>query len=296
MNPMTTMNWDDLRFVVALSRAGTLAKAARSLGVDQTTVGRRIEAAERALSVHLFTRSTAGYVLTAEGERLLDPLQRVEDSVHAVLRSVQARDERIEGVVRLTSPETFGVAWLAPRLGELCARHAGLAFELVPSGAVMDLVRREADIAIRLFRTRHASLVVRRFATVAYGIYATASYLRRRPVAGPADLARHALLLPSSGVELAWVKKLAPAARAAVQSELSLGLLEAARADAGLAALPRYLGDAATDLVHVPMPEAPSEALWLTVHKDLRTMPRVRRVLDYLVEKVADDERGLLGA
>lgn len=290
------MNWDDLRFVVALSRSGSLAKAGRALGVDQTTVGRRIEAAERALSVHLFTRSTAGYVLTAEGERLLGPLQQVEDSVHAVLRSVQGRETEMAGTVRVTSPETFGIAWLAPRLAALASEHTGLVFELLPSAAVMDLVRREADIAIRPFRTRHASLVVRRFATVVYGFYATASYLRRRPVGGADDLERHPLLLPTSGVDLAWAKKLAPAARVTFQSELSLGLLEAARADAGVAVLPRYLGDAAPDVVHLPMPAPPSEALWLTVHKDLRTTPRVRMVLDHLVGAAKADQRGLLGA
>ena len=110
------MNWDDLRFVLALSKAGSLARAAKELKVDHTTVGRRIEAVEADLGLRLFTRTTTGYVLTAEAERLLPDIEQVEEAVHTLERVVYAQHDSIEGIVRITSGETFGACYLAPRL------------------------------------------------------------------------------------------------------------------------------------------------------------------------------------
>lgn len=290
------MNWDDLKFVAALARAGSLARTAAVLGVDHTTVGRRVDAAERALGLRLFTRTAAGYLLTREGEQLVAPLREVEDSVLALERGVHAQRAVLAGTVRVTSPESFGVAYLAPRLARFGRQYPALCVELVPAGAVLDLGRSEAELAVRMFRTRHEGVVARCIGEVGYGLYASAGYLAGRPIKGPADLHAHPLLLPASGVELTWVRQLVPQQRAAFVSDVSLALAEAARADAGVAALPRYLGDAAAGLVHVPMPREPSEKLWLTVHRDLRQTPRVRVVLDFLVRAVAADQALLLGA
>ena len=290
------MNWDDLKFVAALARAGSLAKTATVLGVDHTTVGRRIEAAERALGLRLFTRTAAGYVLTREGEQLIAPLRQVEDAVLALERGVHAQRDVLEGTVRITSPETFGIAYLAARLARFGRQYPALCIELVPAGAVLDLGRSEAELAVRFFRTRHETLVVRRIGEVGYGLYASAAYVARHPLKGPGDLHAHALLLPSSGVELTWLRQLAPDTRPAFVSDVSLVLAEAARADAGVAALPRYLGDATPGLTHLPMLREPTETLWLTVHRDLRQTPRVRVLFDFLVSAVAADRGLLLGA
>jgi DNA-binding transcriptional LysR family regulator len=290
---MHTMNWDDLRFVAALSRMGSLVKTAKLLGVDHTTVGRRIEAAERALGLRLFTRTSSGYVLTHEGEQLTAPLRLVEDAVQSLERGVEGQRGGLEGTVRVTSPETFGVAYLASRLARFGRQHASLRIELRPAGAVLDLSRLEAEIAVRFFPTRHERLVVRRVGRVGHGLYASPTYLARRPLKAPRDLAAHALLLPTSGVELEWVKRLAPAAKSGFVSDVSLGLAEAALADAGVAVLPRYLGDATLGLLHVPMPGEPSDPLWLTVHRDLRHTPRVRVLLDFLAA-TAKADRALL--
>src|SRR5689334_4799791 len=152
------MNWDDLRFVLALSRAGSLARAAKELRVDHTTVGRRIEAVEADLGVRLFTRTTTGYVLTAEASALLPEIQRVEEAVLALERGAHAQHDSLEGSVRITSGETFGACYLAPRLVSFGRRHPGLTIELVTGGVVLDLARREADIAVRLFRSSHENL------------------------------------------------------------------------------------------------------------------------------------------
>lgn len=290
------MNWDDLRFVAALSRAGSLAKTAVALGVDHTTVGRRVEAAERALGLRLFARTAAGYALTREGEQLLAPLRQVEDAVLALERGVHAGRGALSGTVRVTSPESFGIAYLASRLACFGRQHPALCVELVPAGAVLDLSRSEAELAVRCFRTRHESVVARRVGDIRYGLYASAAYLARRPLTGAAELPGHPLLLPTSGVELTWLQKLAPGLRPSFVSEVSLVLAQAAGADAGVTALPRYLGDTTPGLVHLPMPREPTEPLWLTVHRDLRRTPRVRVLFNFLVAALRTDRALLLGA
>lgn len=290
------MNWDDLRFVVTVARQGSLVSAARELDVEHTTVGRRVDAAERALNAKLFARSTGGLVLTAEGEHLLESLQRVEDAVSALERRASAERSELHGTVRVTAPETFGATWLAPRLASFSREHPGLHIDLDPSGQVLDLGRRQAEIAVRFFRAKQKALVVRRIADVAHGLYAARSYLSRYPLRTARELKAHPLLsAPPASIEAKWLAKLSGGARPVFTSTLTVALVSAAKTGAGIAVLPRYLGDAEPELKHLPMPDEPSEPLWLTVHRDLRSTPRVRAVLDYLIDAFERDRAALRG-
>lgn len=292
------MNWDDLRYALALVDAGSLARAAKALGVDHTTVGRRVDALEASLGVRLFTRTPAGYIPTTDADRLLGPMRQVEDAVHAVARRASAQREVLEGRLRVTSPETFGVTYLAPCLAELQRAHAGLAIELVPAGEVFDLGKRQAELAVRFFRSPHKDLVLRRAAVVGYGLYASHAYLSARPVRRRDGLQAHAFLsVPEEeAIEAAWLRRICPGARVAFTSTVSIALAGAARASAGIAILPRYLGDRDPALRHVPMPDEPTEPLWLTVHRDLQKTPRVRALLDFLSARMKDDAALLRGA
>lgn len=294
---MHTMDWDDLRFVLAVARAGSLVRASKILAVDHTTVGRRIDAAETALGVRLFTRTPAGYVPTADADRLLAPMAAVEDAVMAVERGAQARRARLEGRVRVTSPETFGISYLAAELARFGVDHPELAIELVPAGAVLDLGRREAELAVRAVKPRQAGLVARRVGAIGYGMYASHAYWARRPLRSRDDLAAHAILAAPGArdLECVWLTKLCPKARASFVSEFSLALLAAARASAGIAILPRYLGDADPSLRHIPMPDEPHEAIWLTMHRDLRDAPRVRALADHIADALRRDASMLRG-
>lgn len=293
---MGPLSWDDLRFVAVVARRGSLLAAASELGVDHTTVGRRIAAAEKGLGATLFARSTNGLTLTPEGEALLEPLQRIEDAVHTLVRKVGAEREELAGTVKVTAPESFGIAWLAPRLAELARQHPGLHIDLDPSGAVLDLARRQAEVALRHVRSKDASLVSRHAADLGHGLYGSRSYLARYPVRGPQDLAGRPMLMSSPGdLESDWLFELAPDARPIFTCVLGVALVNAARTGAGLAVLPRYLGDAEDDLVYLPMPEEPRQALWLTVHKDLRKTPRVRVVLDFIAETLKREQAALRG-
>jgi DNA-binding transcriptional LysR family regulator len=292
------MNWDDLRFVLALHKAGSLARAARELRVDHTTVGRRIEAVESDLGVRLFTRTTTGYVPTAEAERLLPDIEQVEAAVLSLERGAHASHDSLEGSVRITSGETFGACYLAPRLAAFGREHPGLTIELVTGGEVLDLARREADVAVRFFRSQHESLVVRRVAELAHALYASDDYLARRPLQSADELHEHAILTTTPGpnvVEAAWMDRITLGARPAFVSNLTTALVAAARAGAGIAVLPRYLGDPEPTLRRLPMPDEPREAIWITVHRDLKHTRRVRVVLDFLNECLQRDRGLLLG-
>ncbi|MCC6624876.1 MAG: LysR family transcriptional regulator [Deltaproteobacteria bacterium] len=290
------MNWDDLRFVIAVARHGSLLGAARALAVEHTTVGRRVDAAERALGTRLFARSTTGLVLTAEGEQLLAPLQRVEDAVAALERRASAERSELVGTVKVTASESFGVAWLAPRLADVARRHPGLHIDLDPSGAVLDLSRRQAEIAVRAFRSQDKSLIVRRGADIGYGLYASKAYLARWPLRDPSELAERPLLTSvGDDRDAAWLARLSGGARPTFTSPLAIALAAAAKAGAGIAVLPRWLGDAEPELAYLPMPDEPRDTLWLTVHRDLRATPRVRAVLDFLIATLQAERAALRG-
>jgi len=290
------MNWDDLRFVLVVNEVGSLAKASQRLGVDHTTVGRRIEAMERALKVRLFTRTPAGYVPTADAQRLLAPMQRVEGAVRELEREVSST-ATLTGPMRVTSPETLGATWLAKVLAQFQAEHSQVQLELVPSGQVLDLGRREAELAVRFFRSKQEHLVARRVATVGYGLYASHGYLKRRPVHGPERLHEHALLSSNSDddLEARWLRRLDKRAKPAFTSPLSFTLLTAAKEGAGVAVLPCYLADEEPSLQKIAAPDAPSEVMWLTVHRDLRETPRVRALMDVVISAAKRDAQRLAG-
>ncbi len=290
------MNWDDLRFVIAVARHGSLLAAAKALAVEHTTVGRRVDAAERTLGAKLFARSTTGLVLTAEGEQLLEPLQRVEDAVSALERRASAEQSELVGTVKVTAPESFGIAWLAPRLAMFARQHPGLHIDLDPTGAVRDLSRRQAEVAVRFFRSKDATLVTRRLGDVGQGLYAARSYLARYPVRSAADLVDRPLLSgPPGDGETVWFAKLAGDTPPVFTSVLAVALVGAAKAGAGIAVLPRYLGDAEPELEYLPMPNEPHDPLWLTVHRDLRATPRVRAVMDFIVSQCQRERVALRG-
>ncbi len=295
------LDWDDLRFVLVVADTGALAAAARVLGVDHTTVGRRLEGCERQLGLRLFTRNTTGLSLTADGERVLAPLRDVELAVAAVLRAAEQTktvDAGVSGVVRVTAPETFGVAWLAPALTRFGLKHPALQVELAPSGAMFDLGRQQAEIAVRMFRSRADGLVAAKAGVVAYGLYASAA-VASQSTPTTATLHQHRVVCPRDAkeLELRWLRQLNPQVAPTFCSEVSLALLEVVKADGGFAVLPCYLADAA-GLVRVHLdgaPPLPEEPIWLTAHKDLRHAPRVRATFDFLRDAIAADADRLSG-
>jgi DNA-binding transcriptional LysR family regulator len=288
------MNWDDLRYVLALAEAGSLARAARELKVDHTTVGRRIEAIEAELGLKLFTRAASGYTLMTEAQDLLSEIRQVEVSVLAVERAAQGRDRALRGKVRVTASEAFGSRYVAPRLAAFTRKHPEISIDFKSAAHALDLSRREADIAIRFFRSRHAYLVVKRVAEFGYALYASDEYLGRRGMPRKTEeLRKHDFILfdlpypePHEGT---WLDDQAKGARVAMTTNSTAVALGAVTGGAGIALLPRFIGDWEPILRRIPMPNEPTLAVWLTIHKDLQHAAPVRSVLDFLSETFRAD-------
>jgi DNA-binding transcriptional LysR family regulator len=280
--------WDDLRIFLAVLRTRSHAAAGRTLRVAPTTVGRRVSALEAAVGARLFTRTPDGLVATAAARALAGRAERVEAEVLEAERELTGADERPTGTVRITSGDGFAAFVLGPALPELLRTHPGLTVEIRADVRALDLTRGEADVALRLFRPREASLVARRLGVERYGLYAAPSYLERHGTPRTArDLAGHDLVL--YGAELdrmrtqAWLRQTAEGARIAVRTSNTTAMHAACAAGAGVALLTASAvrGDPAFAPV-LPRLEPPSNEIWAVTHPDLRASARVVAVLDWL--------------
>ena len=287
------MNWDDVRIFLAIARNGQILGAAKSLGLNHATVARRLTALEEALGTRLLARKTNGSELSAEGERFLVHAEAMESAMLAARQSSGA-DSAIEGTVRVGAPDGFGVAFLAPRLGELTARHPGLRIELVPVPRAFSLSRREADIAVTLERPREGRLVARKLTDYRLGLYATHRYLDRHGTPeNLSDLAAHHLvgyvedLLFSASLD--YTGDFLPNWRSSLAVSSAMGQTEAVRAGAGIGILHGFMASADPSLVPVLPAHSLTRAYWTVVHEDLRTLRRVALVAEFLAEIVARD-------
>jgi DNA-binding transcriptional LysR family regulator len=281
---MPRFEWDDLRYVLAVASAGSLAGAARSLGVNHTTVLRRVSAFEARLGLRLFERLPTGYVLTAGGEELIAAARAIDETVTTLERKLAGQDLRLSGTLRVTATDTLMASILPGMLAEFREAHPGIRVEIAVSNLMLNLTKRDADVAIRPARDPPDVLVGRRIARIAFAIYGSPDYLARHRGAG--DLGSYRWVAPDDGLAgtsvAQWMRAELPESEIALRADSLLGLCEAAKAGLGLAALPCYLGDTSPGLVCVHRPIAAMEtALWILTHEDLRRTARVRTFTDF---------------
>lgn len=282
---MAELDWNDLRYVLAVADEGSLARAARALGVNHTTVLRRIATFEDQLGVRLFERRPSGYVATPAGEELAEGARGMRDRVHELERRLVGQDLRLTGNVRVTTTDTLAQAVIPPILAEIALGHPGVQLELTTTTALLSLTKRDADLAVRPTAKPPPNLVGRRVAPVAFALYAAPSYLARVPA--KRELARHTWLGPDDSLATTtiarWMARTVPAEQIALRVDTLTALAHAATAGIGVVALPCYLGDslAALRRVRGVVPEMASE-LWVLTHEDLRGTARIRMVGDAL--------------
>jgi DNA-binding transcriptional LysR family regulator len=296
---MAGLEWDDLRYVLAVANAGSLAGAARKLNVNHTTVLRRISAFEKRVGLRLFERLPSGYVLTAGGEELIAAARHLEDTIANVERKLAGRDLRVSGTVRVTTTDTLIASILPEILAEFRAAHSGIQIELAVSNLMLNLSKRDADIAIRPAKDPPETLVGRRVARIAFAIYGSPHYLAKHPDID--DLAAHEWVGPDdslAGTSVAqWMRSNLPGSEIALRADSLLVLRQAAQAGLGLAALPCYLGDTSPNLVCVHEPIAAMEtALWILTHEDLRHTARIRAFTEFAANAFAQRRPLLEGA
>ena len=268
-------NWNDLKLVLAIHRAGTLVGGAVALAVNHSTAFRRLNALEERVGTRLFERLPGGtYVATPEGERFSATAERVEAETLALGRDVAGRDTRLTGSLRVTSSETLAYAVLTEQLARFRAAHPGIVVELVVDNRVLSLSRREADVALRVTRPREPDLFGRKLADIGWTIYATPSLLERDgPLADPGTRDFIAWGADVTGIAAAdWLNERVPSDRVVYRASSLINQFSAARAGVGFVLLPCYLGDLDPALIRAwpdPIPEL-SRELWIVTHADLR--------------------------
>jgi DNA-binding transcriptional LysR family regulator len=289
------LEWDDLRYFLAAARAGSLAGAARSVGTEHSTIGRRLARLERTLGAALVLRNPDGLQLTALGRQLLPRAEAVERAVQAVRALASTEQAR----VRLAVPSGMSQL-LAQGLPRLRARHADIALEIVSGSRVVDLKRGEADLAVRVGPVTDPELVVKRVGELAMALYAAKDYLRRR--AAPvdvADLAGHDVIAfdPALAAQPAaqWLEARARRATIVLRSREMVDMLTAVISGLGLAVLPCYMGDVEPGLTRLTRSPVATIKLSLAYRREARLARPVRAVADFVVATLQQQAPRLLG-
>jgi DNA-binding transcriptional LysR family regulator len=287
-------DWSDARIFLSVCGRLSLTAAAKDLAMDQTTVGRRIAALEAALGAKLFVRGPTGLTLTGPGEEARALAEQMEATAGELDRRLRGRDRATEGCVRITTAESLGRAFLAPRLAGFRRRHPSIELSVKTDNRVLSLTRREADLALRHWRQTQPGLVARKIARVSFALYASPAYVAEgRSESDDVFLGFEDELATMPDAE--WLSERRES-RYAMRSNSRAVLESAAAGGLGIAILPCYLGDARADLTRVGGSEPLLvRDLWLVVHAELRTQARVRAVVDFVVDEAHKARDFLLG-
>jgi DNA-binding transcriptional LysR family regulator len=292
-------DWNDLRYFLELARRGKLSAAALRLGVDHTTVSRRITALEDQLNITLFDRSNRSYSLTEEGRRLLLHAEAMESSSFALLEEATPTTTGPVGTVRLATPEAFGSQFLARHCTSFHKRNPGVTLELVAETRMLSFTKREADAAITLARPEHGRLVSEKIGDYRLRLYAAPAYLQQHPpIVNLGDLKHHQFvwnvddLLPIP--ELRMLNKAIMSPNVVFRTTSVTGQANAAEAGLGIALLPGYLADRMKALTPVlPREVSIMRDLWLTTHEDLYEQSAMQAVWQF-VSTLVTSERSVL--
>jgi DNA-binding transcriptional LysR family regulator len=286
-------DWNDLRHFLAVARHGSTLAASRALSVDQSTVQRRVAELERRLGRALVKRETAGYRLTEFGRAMLASAESVEQAVLALEQTVTAQLRAAESIVRVTCPEPIVLRLKTSGLiDRFRSRHPDIQVQFVMSDRYLDLMKGEADVALRSGDTDDGALIGRKIADSVWAIYGSPGYLADR--AAPehiGQLRSHPMITfdeSMGGHRVAtWLRRVAPDATISARSNSVLGLVYSAKSGMGLAPLPVSIGDAEPDLVRVLGPIDDLTRIWrVLVAPDMRHAPHIAAFFDFIVDEI----------
>ena len=287
------MEWSDVRIFLAIARSGSLGGAARALQISHPTVGRRLRALEEQTGQTLFQRNNDGMMLTDAGNAVLRFAEEMEANALALERRLACESDQLEGIVRISSAEWFASHVLPPVLEALLREYPLVVPELIADMRLVDLSRREADIAFRVVPFQGPDIVQRRLMDMHYGLYAGQGM--RDPVKG--DGAGSRLLLMDTAQlyypDVLWVKDMLPQAQTVLSSNSRELQARLCARGLGLAVLPRPVGDQHPDLRLIDLGEAPpSRTIWMGYHQDLRRMDRLRAMANIAVRLLGEPGSG----
>ncbi len=295
-------DWNDLRHLIAVSRHGSTLAAAKALGVNQSTVHRRLAELERRTGLELVKRRPSGYRLSEIGEALIGNVLAVETAVATLEHQVQALKHDLKGVIRLTCPEpTVSRIAASGLLDGFHERYPDLKVEFITSDRYLDLAKGQADVAFRSGEPADESLVGRKICDSIWAIYASRNYVQQHGRPGSiTELADHDLIgfdgIMQNHRVAKWLPSVVPNARIVNRNNSMLGTLSAVKAGIGIAPLPTTLGDAEETLVQVlPPVEELTRAWYLLTTPDLRKTPRIAAFVDHVLENVPALRMALIG-
>lgn len=282
------MDWDDLRVFLAVARMKRMAPAARALGIDATTIARRLARLARALDAPLFEQAGAERVLTETGSALLRHAESVEAATMSAVSEIKGERHSLSGQVRLSVAEGFGTYILAPALPAFHARHPGIRLDVVTASGFLNPSKREADMAVLLARPQHRQLAVERLSDYRLHLYASPHYLKRlgRPRSA-ADLRNHALIgyVPDFlfSPELDYLDEVLPGLEATLRSS-SIGIQRRLVLEgAGIGVLPDFMAAQDAGLTRILADEVEiTRSFWLVVHGDMAKLARIAAVADMI--------------
>jgi DNA-binding transcriptional LysR family regulator len=283
------MEWSDLRVFLAIARQGTLGAAARKLGQTQPTMGRRLRTLEETVHHTLFQRTSDGFVLTEEGHTVFRHAERIEEEALALERQLTGTESQLDGLLRISSTDWFGTYMLSPVLAEFGERHPKVVVELLTDARLYSLSHREADIAFRVTPFDEADVISRRLMHVPYALYGR----RRCKLPRPGDGRDTRIIAMNTQYNdmphAVWLRNVLPNAEICYRSNNREVQAQLCARGAGLAILPRPLGDATRNLAAIDIGESPPGLdTFVGYHQDLRRLSRLRALLDLVIERLAN--------
>ena len=294
------MNWDDLRYALAVSELGSLSAAADSLEVNASTVLRRIAALEKSLGVRLFERDRTGYRVTQEGGALMASLRPIQERISGIARSFIPEDEGAESILRMSAPAALGSALIAPRLGQFRASYPGLTVDMQTTHGAAPVKLGMLDLALSYGRPVSGDMVVRKLADIGYGLYASPELLSRH-----ADAKQNILAgLPLIGfaganpllAPVEWLDKAGNESQAVLRTDDANCRFSSVVSGVGASVLPCFLADQAPGISRIYGPETVGRVeLWLATHRETRHVSRMRVLVDFLVKLTRDRRLRLAG-
>lgn len=283
-----SINWNDLRYVLALAREGSVSAAGRVLSVEHTTVARRINALEKQLGSRLFDRLPTGYVMTPVAEKLYPHAVSMEELIQLADRDVFGMDAQLSGNLKLTASYDIFSRMVTPKLAEFSNQYPGIELEFLSSTNLADLAGRQADIALRLTPKPPEYLIGRKISALGHGIYASNTYLNKKRSTDSLILWEHEHKSPE------WVQQHFQKARVAMRANEIVTMTECVRNHLGIARLPCYMGDSEPTLRRLDLKLTPSTwGIWVLSHVDLRSTAKVRVCREFLIAAL-EKQKGLI--
>lgn len=295
------LNWDDLKYFLVMAEEGSLSAAAKKLIVSQPTLSRHLTSLEETIGAELFSRTRSGLELTSLGERLLRHAKEMQDEVHAVERIITGSDTSLKGSVVISTIESIGAEWLVKHTRPFHDQYPGITVDFKLTHTSSDLLRREADIALRLFRPVQNDLVAKKTATMNFGYYASTEYIARYGKPEKlSDLKDHYQILPHDDIlamlPLSAQRPWRSRANATFRSNSFLALSSAVREGYGIGAYSCLTAAGDKNLVRLFEDMVIfSTDIWLVSHAELRRSARIRAMYDYLGDLLLTHARAFSG-